>query len=158
MATVWQKLVQISAKQWHAPKFMSLHFMFFADQISCRSYVASVCRIRSLTVPRFSLLLTTMRSWPAIPVHVSTVCDSSTMQATKLLLKVVLFFSCLQRLQRLLLCGTFCQCIDNNIFASFNVFQTNELLSEIAGSQFHGLDFHNLVVNSKKGITTSEDA
>ena len=32
MATVWQKLVQISFEQsGHAPKFMSLHFEFMAD-------------------------------------------------------------------------------------------------------------------------------
>ena len=74
-------------------------FVFLADKISCRSYVGSVYRIRSLAVSRFSLLLTTIRSQPAMSVHVSTVWDSSTTQATKLLLRVVFFFSnCRNRL------------------------------------------------------------
>ena len=45
--------------------------------------------MRSIVVSRFSLLLTTIRSCPAMPVYVLTVCDSSTRQATKLLLKRV---------------------------------------------------------------------
>ena len=47
----------------------------------------------SSTLRTFSWLLKTIRSWHAIPVHVLTVCDSSATQATKLLLKVVFFFS-----------------------------------------------------------------
>ena len=55
--------------------------------------------MRSLAVSLFSLLLTTIRSWPAMPVHVSNVCDSTTAQATKLPLKVVFFFNdCRNRL------------------------------------------------------------
>ena len=49
--------------------------------------------MRSLAVSLFSLLLTTICSWPAMPVHVSNVWNSSTTQATKLLLKVVFFFN-----------------------------------------------------------------
>ena len=40
---------------WQFIVFKFLFFCFFADQISCRSYVGSVYRMRSLAVSRFSL-------------------------------------------------------------------------------------------------------
>ena len=80
---MWQKLVQtdLNSDMLLVYVFTFLCFWLFRSLVdpSLASFIVC-CPLASIAVSRFLLLLTTTRSWPTMPVHVSTVHDSCTTQ------------------------------------------------------------------------------